>query len=722
MNNGDPFANPPAMDAPIREMLPQPEAPPAIHNVAYEFPPVAMQHEPQPQDYAGSGRRSASSMQFGGRGQRSHGSRASRGAISPMPSERSLSSVRAQVGPQRGGQRIQIRAPAGRGPRAAPDSEDEEPPRSDEGSSSEGEGEDEGVNAARIARNAAAASREGSAGGAAEVPLPPSVDETHDPAGEAVSGLRGGGVGGIENLDDHDFDDTDESDSVADAQEYNEHEDFDDEYATAAGLPEPPEVLDGANEEHFEGIHEEKTEQLNEEPQKNDKHKEIPFHKQLQDLPIVETQSIFQSRERRPYSVGVEEMSAETVSASSQHKKLSDRTPQPYTYANIGESTRVRRDETSGNPGPSHRHRADDIGEASQAKPGLNKARRHGKKPDPLPRKVFDSEDDSENDSNASQSSQDQKKRDAAGRERRYAEFQERTKRPNAVRRKNEDREKVADQERVARGAAAAFRNRTFATPHAERIPRPRFPQKGGPYSFHEDANNRFGGTPYGNSFSANFGFSRKLGNVPKRDQPPVQNQNHYSQGESFNTSDLTDSSSASEASSDANSEPEPRPRRKKQAPRAPNSSDSDMRPPRKPAKANTGKRQARAESPPRKNPRAQKGKSRATGRSPPPPKYKDVVKDIPPNHYARLGLSENATAEEIKIASKKMRVKTHPDQVKKEKPNMTEEELAKVTAISAKVNDAVDVLQDPREKALYDRRIRIWKEEHGGRLPKEQA
>ncbi|KAL8773959.1 MAG: hypothetical protein Q9209_001389 [Squamulea sp. 1 TL-2023] len=753
-NNGDPFANPPAMEAPIREMLPQQGAlpatpPPAIHNVAHRIPPAAMQHEPQAQGYGALGRRSASHMQFQGRrqrshgstgsrrdlpamlpqahGQRSHGSRASRGVISPMPSERSLSSMRAQVSPGRGRERVRIRAPDGQGPRAAPDSEDEEPSRSDEGSSSEDEdeGEVDAVNAARRARDPAAASREESTGGAAEVPLPSSVDGTHDPAGEGISGLRGGGGVGIEDLDDHDSNNTDDSDSIPDAQEYDEHEDFDDEYVTEARSHEPPEVLDGANEKNIQDFNEEKTEELHATPQKNDEHDGEPFHKQLQDPTVVETQSIFQSRERRPYSVGVQGLSAKTVSAPLQQEKVSDRTPQPYTYTNVGESTRVRRNETSEDPGPHYQHRADDTGEANQAKPKLNKARRHGKKPDPPLRRVFDSEDDSEDDSNAARASQDQKKREAAGRERRYAEFQERMKRANATNRKNKDRGKVADQERVVRGAAAAFRNRPLATPYAERVPRPRFPQQGGPYSFNQEPNNRFGGRPYGDSFGANFGFTRKSGNMPKREQPPVQEEIHDFQGESFNTSDLNETSSASETSSDAQSEPKPSPLWKKPAPKASNhenSSDSDERPPRKPAKANAGKRQARAKTPPKKNPKAQKGKGRAAGRSPPPPKYKDVVKDIPPNHYARLGLSEDATAEDIKIASKKMRVKTHPDQVKKEKPNMTEEELAKVTAISAKVNDAVDILQDPREKALYDRRIRIWKEEHGGRLPKEQA
>lgn len=44
------------------------------------------------------------------------------------------------------------------------------------------------------------------------------------------------------------------------------------------------------------------------------------------------------------------------------------------------------------------------------------------------------------------------------------------------------------------------------------------------------------------------------------------------------------------------------------------------------------------------------------------------------------------------------MRVKTHPDQVKRENPNMTEEDMRKATVLSAKVGEAADVLEDPSQ------------------------
>ena len=41
------------------------------------------------------------------------------------------------------------------------------------------------------------------------------------------------------------------------------------------------------------------------------------------------------------------------------------------------------------------------------------------------------------------------------------------------------------------------------------------------------------------------------------------------------------------------------------------------------------------------------------------------------------------------------MRVKTHPDQVKREKPYLTAEDMVLVTAVAAQVGEAADVLGD---------------------------
>ncbi|KAI4258162.1 MAG: hypothetical protein LQ352_001319 [Teloschistes flavicans] len=99
------------------------------------------------------------------------------------------------------------------------------------------------------------------------------------------------------------------------------------------------------------------------------------------------------------------------------------------------------------------------------------------------------------------------------------------------------------------------------------------------------------------------------------------------------------------------------------------------------------------------------------------PPAYDSVVV-APLNHYAVLGLKEDATAEEIKTAGKKMRIKFHPDRLWRD--GMTEAEKAKISAKSARIGQATDLLEDPDQKQKYDIEIRAWKRMHGGRLPKE--
>jgi len=67
-------------------------------------------------------------------------------------------------------------------------------------------------------------------------------------------------------------------------------------------------------------------------------------------------------------------------------------------------------------------------------------------------------------------------------------------------------------------------------------------------------------------------------------------------------------------------------------------------------------------------------------------------------NHYHTLGLSENATPEEIKAAFKKLAVKYHPDK----HPGRTDmEEKFK------EINQAHQILSDPYEKARYDLKLK---------------
>ena len=67
-------------------------------------------------------------------------------------------------------------------------------------------------------------------------------------------------------------------------------------------------------------------------------------------------------------------------------------------------------------------------------------------------------------------------------------------------------------------------------------------------------------------------------------------------------------------------------------------------------------------------------------------------------NYYHKLGLSEDASASEIKNAFKKLAVKYHPD---KNPGNQKAEELFK------SINEAYQVLSNPYEKARYDLKLK---------------
>lgn len=201
--------------------------------------------------------------------------------------------------------------------------------------------------------------------------------------------------------------------------------------------------------------------------------------------------------------------------------------------------------------------------------------------------------------------------------------------------------------------------------------------------------------------------FFRQPGRVPENQNAPRRNEPRYSPSDSLSsdTGDSLYSSSDSEDSSDTDSEPSPRRRRNRgprrptdysppprtqpradQGPRRPSAynspprrqprADQDPRhraayspPPRRqprayqdprrpgaysppppplPPRPNQGPRPRTTYSPPpRTQQRAYQDPRRPPAHSPPPPRYSDVVQDTPPNHYARLGLSEHASAEE---------------------------------------------------------------------------
>lgn len=64
------------------------------------------------------------------------------------------------------------------------------------------------------------------------------------------------------------------------------------------------------------------------------------------------------------------------------------------------------------------------------------------------------------------------------------------------------------------------------------------------------------------------------------------------------------------------------------------------------------------------------------------------------------------------------MRIQTHPDKLLK--AGMSEEEMVKIKARSARVGQAHELLKDPIQKSAYDGEVREWKRKHGGVLPPE--
>ena len=74
-------------------------------------------------------------------------------------------------------------------------------------------------------------------------------------------------------------------------------------------------------------------------------------------------------------------------------------------------------------------------------------------------------------------------------------------------------------------------------------------------------------------------------------------------------------------------------------------------------------------------------------------------------DYYEVLGVSKNASDDEIKKAYKKMAIKYHPDR----NPDDKEAE-----AKFKEAAEAYDVLRDPQKRARWCRRIRKRRNEHG--------
>ena len=79
-----------------------------------------------------------------------------------------------------------------------------------------------------------------------------------------------------------------------------------------------------------------------------------------------------------------------------------------------------------------------------------------------------------------------------------------------------------------------------------------------------------------------------------------------------------------------------------------------------------------------------------------------DSTKTLP-HYYKRLGIGKDSSHEQVLKAAKEMRVKTHPDRLKR-REGLTEEEERAIDREAALVGQAADVLSDPVLREKYDR------------------
>ena len=78
-----------------------------------------------------------------------------------------------------------------------------------------------------------------------------------------------------------------------------------------------------------------------------------------------------------------------------------------------------------------------------------------------------------------------------------------------------------------------------------------------------------------------------------------------------------------------------------------------------------------------------------------------------PRSHYATLGISPHSSHEQILKAAKEMRVRTHPDRLKRGR-GLTEAQEMKIDAEAALVGQAADILSDPELRAKYDENLLV--------------
>lgn len=79
---------------------------------------------------------------------------------------------------------------------------------------------------------------------------------------------------------------------------------------------------------------------------------------------------------------------------------------------------------------------------------------------------------------------------------------------------------------------------------------------------------------------------------------------------------------------------------------------------------------------------------------------------EVVPDHYATLGVRTDSSQAEIIRASKKRRIETHPDRLKRA-AGLSPADLAKIDAVAARVGWAADILCDAEARSKYDSKMR---------------
>ena len=89
-----------------------------------------------------------------------------------------------------------------------------------------------------------------------------------------------------------------------------------------------------------------------------------------------------------------------------------------------------------------------------------------------------------------------------------------------------------------------------------------------------------------------------------------------------------------------------------------------------------------------------------------PRPRERKANAETPRSHYVTLGISPDSSQEQIIKAAKEVRIKTHPDRLKRQ-GGLTEEQERKVDVEAALVGQAADILSNPELRRKYDMRLR---------------